>query len=153
MSAGDKLDARRVVVELELQNAVKRYEGMAICYSVTKTGNGQMNEAAIKIANLVKEDRDYILTAVSPLKRHRERKQVRLYAGYQSTGVGRLFVGDITGATITQPPDIWLCLKGQDRLFSALQHRGRLRRGNGDAFKPGKARARRFGPASHFQAG
>ena len=114
----ERLDTRRVVVELDTKSTRKRYEGMAISYSVTITGNAHMNEAQIKIANINKEDRDFILTATSPLRRHKERKTITLYAGYASTGIARLFCGDITASSVTQPPDIWLCVKAKTGFFA-----------------------------------
>jgi hypothetical protein len=113
----ESLDTRIIIVELEMPGGKKRYEDMAVEYSVTKTAGALMNEAEIKIANLSKKDREYIVTATSPLARPRQRKGVILYAGYASTGVTRRFVGDVTAATVSQPPDIWLTLKAKTGYF------------------------------------
>ena len=118
MTMPDKLDCRKIIVELDLETTRKRYEGSAIKYSVTKTGNGQMNEATIGICNMLKEDRDYILKAATPLRRHRQRKKITLFVGTRDTGTARLFTGDITEATVTQPPDIWLMLKAKTGYFA-----------------------------------
>ena len=114
----DKIDCRKIVVELDLESVRKRYEGLAIKYSVTKTGNGQMNEATIGICNMLKEDRDYILKTASPLRRHKQRKSITLLVGTEEKGVVKLFSGDITEATVTQPPDIWLTVKAKTGYFS-----------------------------------
>jgi hypothetical protein len=42
---------------------------------------------------------------------------VAVYAGYASTGVTRRFVGDVTAATVSQPPDIWLTMKAKTGFF------------------------------------
>jgi hypothetical protein len=113
----ETLDRRIIIVELEMPGGKKRFEDMAVEYSVTKTAGSLMNEAEIKIANMAKEDREYIVTATSPLKRPRQRKSVAVYAGYASTGVTRRFVGDVTSATVSQPPDIWLAMKAKTGFF------------------------------------
>ena len=112
------LDKRIIYVELEVPGGKKRYEGMAVEYSLTKTAGTVMNEADIKIANLARDVREYLVTETSPLKRPRRRKAVAVYAGYESTGVTRRFVGDITSATVTQPPDIWLNMKARTGYFA-----------------------------------
>ena len=113
-----ELDRRIIIVELEVPGGKKRFEGMAVEYSVTKTSGCVMNEAEIKIANLARADRDYLVTATSPLSRPRRRKSVAIFAGYQSTGVTRRFVGDVVSATVSQPPDIWLTLKAKTGFFA-----------------------------------
>ena len=115
------IDTRIVTLEIEVAGGLKRIEGASCVFTVSKTGNGVMNEADIKVANLAKHDRDYLISATSPLKRLRERKSVTLYAGYVSTGVARLFRGDITAASLTQPPDIWLQLKAKTGYFARGQ--------------------------------
>lgn len=119
----DTLDTRIIIVEMQVAGGTKRYEckgqdGLAIEYTCTKMASGQMNEAEVKIANIVKADRDYLITATSPLQRPRQRKSITIYAGYESLGVSRRFVGDITSATPTQPPDIWLTLKAKTGFFA-----------------------------------
>ena len=107
------IDKRIIIVEIEVPGGKKRLEGISVDYSVTKSSGSAMNEAEIKIANLSKEDRDYLVTATSPLQRPRQKKFVTIFAGYQSTGVTRRFTGDIVSATVSQPPDIWLTMKAK----------------------------------------
>jgi hypothetical protein len=109
----EKLDKRIIIVEIEVPGGKKRLEGISCDFTVTKTAGGLMNEAEIRIANLAKADRDYIVTATSPLRRPRQRKSITIWAGYESTGVTRRFSGDITDASVTQPPDIWLIVKAK----------------------------------------
>lgn len=114
----EKLDKRILIAEIEIAGKLVRLEGLAMHFSVTKTAGAAMNEASIKIANLNKEQRDYLIMATSPLKRVKERKSVKLYAGYQSTGTALLFAGDVTAATPTQPPDIYLQMKAKTGFWS-----------------------------------
>ncbi|MDL2313397.1 hypothetical protein LJC36_00275 [Desulfovibrio sp. OttesenSCG-928-C14] len=107
----DRIDRRIIYIELEVPGGKKTYKGMSCEYTLTKTAGVAMNEAEIKIANMAKADRDYLVTATSPLQRPRQRKAVAVYAGYESSGVNRRFIGDVTQATVSQPPDIWLTMK------------------------------------------
>ena len=107
------IDRRIIIVEIEVPGGKKRLEGISVDYTVTKTSGTAMNEAEIKIANLSRADRDYLVTATSPLVRPRQKKFIAIYAGYHSTGVTRRFVGDIVSATVSQPPDIWLTMKAK----------------------------------------
>lgn len=125
----ETLDKRIIIAEIEVPGGMKRYEGFSVDFTITKVASAQMNEAEIKIANIIKADRDFLVTATSPLQRPRQRKRVILYAGYESTGVTRRFVGDITLATVTQPPDIWLQLKAQTGYYN----RGDIIARSGDA--------------------
>ena len=112
-----EIDRRKIIVDIDLAGGRKRLENMAIEYTCTKVASGMMNEAEVKIANLGSEDREFLLTAVSPLRRPRQRKSVIIWAGYESEGVSRRFVGDITRATVSQPPDIWLSVKAMTGYF------------------------------------
>ena len=91
-------------------------DGFYIASTGTKYANPQQNEAEIKIANLTKADRDYLLTATSPFNLNRTPKTILLEAGRVSTGTTKVFQGNITFASPSQPPDIVLtfkCLTGQ----------------------------------------
>lgn len=118
MADAQTLDTRIIIVEIDVPGGKKRMEGISCDFTATKTAGVLMNEAEIKIANLAKVDRDYIITATSPLQRPRQRKSVTVWAGYKSTGVTRRFTGDITEASVTQPPDIWLNMKAKTGYFA-----------------------------------
>lgn len=109
----ENIDKRIIIVEIEVPGGKKRLEGLSCDFTVTKTAGSLMNEAEIRIANLARADRDYIVTATSPLRRPRRRKSITVWAGYASTGVTRRFSGDITDSSVTQPPDIWLSVKAK----------------------------------------
>lgn len=107
----DVIDPRVVRVGIEIRGQVKIYEGMAIWASGTKFANPTQNEAEIKIANLDKPTRDYILSETSPFNKNKTPKRIFVEAGRNSYGVFRVFEGDITTSSVSQPPDLVLTLK------------------------------------------
>ncbi|MCD1124804.1 hypothetical protein LPW36_01935 [Jinshanibacter sp. LJY008] len=106
-----ELDPRVVIVGIETNGMIKKYEGLHIVARGTKFGNANQNECEIKIANLDKDTRDYLITETSPFNKNKSPKRIYLYVGRQSTGARLFYVGDITRATPTQPPDIELSIK------------------------------------------
>lgn len=108
----EALDPRLVRVGIQIgSNSVKWYDKLAITASGTKYGNSNQNECEVSITNMDKATRDYILTETSPFNKNRTTKKLIVEAGRVSYGLSRIFVGDITNCTITQPPDITLKLK------------------------------------------
>jgi hypothetical protein len=108
------LDPRIVRLSVEINGVFHVFEGLDIVARGRKTTNPQENACEVTISNLTKNDRDYILTATSPfIGRQRTAKKMIVEAGRVSTGVRRLFYGDITASQITQPPDIGLTLRFQ----------------------------------------
>lgn len=69
----------------------------------SKTTNENQAECTLTLKNLSKETRDYLLKETSPFNKNAQKKRVIVKAGRQSMGVIRLFEGDITKATISQP--------------------------------------------------
>lgn len=110
----EKLDPRIVRLSVEIDGQFHVFEGLDIVARGRKTTNPQENSCDVTISNLTKHDRDYILTATSPfIGRQRSPKRMIVEAGRVSTGVSRLFYGDITASQITQPPDIGLTMRFQ----------------------------------------
>jgi hypothetical protein len=107
------LDPRIVKIGIEINGQIRYYEGLAVTASGTKYANPIQNECEIKITNLAKETRDFILTESSPLNANRTRKQVYVEAGRESYGTAILFQGDIVSVTGGQPPDITITIKAQ----------------------------------------
>ena len=115
------LDPRVVRVTITINGKSSVYQsigddGFWISSVGTKYANGQQNEADIKIANLAKPDRDYLLAATSPFNTNRTPKTIVLEAGRVSTGTTKVFEGNIAYASPSQPPDIivtFKCLTGQ----------------------------------------
>jgi hypothetical protein len=105
------LDPRIIRIGIEVNGVLKTYDDLFITASGTKFANANQNECEIKIANLDKPTRDYLLTETSPFNKNRTRKLLRVEAGRRSTGLSLVFQGDITTATGSQPPDITMTLK------------------------------------------
>lgn len=105
------LDPRIIRVGIEIDGQLRTYEGLDITASGTKYANPLQNECEIKISNLSREVRDYLLTETSPLNQRKVRKSIILEAGRVSYGTSVLFRGDITSVVGGQPPDITLTIK------------------------------------------
>lgn len=105
------LDPRIVRVGVEVNGVLKYYEGLAITATGMKYANANQNECEIKIANLDKATRDFILTETSPYNQNRTPKRMVVDVGRVSTGTTRIFTGDITSVSVSQPPDITVVLK------------------------------------------
>lgn len=106
-----ELDPRLLRISVEINGQLKSYEGLDMTASGTKYANANQNECEVKISNLDKTTRDYLLTETSPFNKNKTRKLLRVEAGRVSTGYSLVFQGDITNAIGAQPPDITLTLK------------------------------------------
>lgn len=111
------IDPRRVVVTLEIEGSLNVYEGLDIRARGQKTANPLQNTCEVSISNLTKEHRNFILTETSPFNKSKKPKRLIVEAGRVSTGLTRLFYGEITTSEPTQPPDIGLNLKAQTGSF------------------------------------
>lgn len=105
------LDARLLRVGVEVNGVLRLYDGVNITASGTKYANANQNEAEVKLTNMDKATRDYLLSVTSPFNQNRARKTLTIEAGRVSTGYSLVFQGDITNATGGQPPDITITLK------------------------------------------
>jgi len=102
---------RQVIVQIQTENGVKEFDGIDVKFSVSRVMSSIMNEAQISICNLAKEDVEYLTTFTSEFIAVQQRKRIRLFAGYEETGVSLIFDGDIARAIPTSPPDVWLNCK------------------------------------------
>lgn len=106
------LDPRMIRVGIEVDGEVKVYdETFDVTVSGEKFASAQQNTCEITISNLTKSARNYILTETSPFNANRTPKRLYVDAGRVSTGLSRLFVGEIVSSTPSQPPDIALTIK------------------------------------------
>lgn len=108
-------DPRILRIGIEVDGQLNVYEGLAATATIQKFANPLQNEAEVKITNLSKSVRDYLLTETSPFNQSRKPKRLTIEAGRESTGVSRLFVGDITECSPAQPPDIVLTIKAKTK--------------------------------------
>lgn len=114
MSEPAAIDPRIVRLSVEIDGKFEVFEGFDIFARGRKTANAQENTCEVRISNLTKHVRDYILTTTSPfIGNRRAPKRMIVEAGRQTTGLTRLFYGDITSSQISQPPDIGLTLRFQ----------------------------------------
>jgi hypothetical protein len=112
------VDERIVTLALEINGQLKTYSSpMFISSTGKKTTNPLESEIEVKIANLTKEDTDYLLTNCSPFNKNNTPKLLVLSAGRVSTGVNEIFRGNITKLVPSQPPDIMLSFKCKANQF------------------------------------
>lgn len=105
------IDERVIRVGIEVDGQLKIYEGLHIKATGTKYGNNSQNECTVQIYNVSKDTRNYILTETSPFNKNGVLKRLIVWAGRKSYGTHKIFEGDITEATASQPPDIVLQVK------------------------------------------
>lgn len=117
----DRLDPRIVRVGVEVDGQVRVYEDLDISVQGSKTANPLQNTCEVTISNLTRATRNYLLTETSPFNANRTPKRMFIEAGRVGAGVLRLFVGEITEAAPSQPPDIGLTLKAKTSNFSKGQ--------------------------------
>lgn len=113
-----ELDPRLLRISIEVNGQLKSYEDLDMSASGTKYANANQNECEVKINNLDKTTRDYLLTETSPFTKNKTRKLLRVEAGRVSSGYSLVFQGDITNAVGAQPPDITLALKAATTDFA-----------------------------------
>lgn len=106
-----ELDPRLLRIGIEINDVLKRYEGLQMSAAGSKFANANQNECEVKIFNLDKPTRDFLLTETSPFNSNKRRKILTVEAGRQSAGYSMVFSGDITSAAGGQPPDISMTLK------------------------------------------
>ena len=113
-------DDRLLRVGIEIDGKVNIYEDLAITCVGSKFASITQNETVITIANLEKEVRDYLLTEGTPFKRLTNRKRIKIFieAGRRSYGYVRVFDGDISTTTVSQPPDITITINALTMQFN-----------------------------------
>jgi len=112
------LDDRVLRVGIEVNGVLKTYDGLAVTVSGSKCANATQNECEIKITNLDRATRDYILTETSPFNKNTTPKRITVEAGRKSTGAALVFMGDIVTAKGSQPPDIAVTIKAATGNYS-----------------------------------
>lgn len=106
------LDPRIVEVGIAIGGEITWYTDLYMTARGTKFGNQNANECQVRIDNLNRAHRDFILKETSPFLPVRAHDSVGLIvnAGRKSYGASRLFIGNITVSQVTQPPDIGIIL-------------------------------------------
>ncbi|MCQ9426673.1 hypothetical protein NRB16_24440 [Pseudomonas sp. LJDD11] len=115
------LDLRRIRIGIEIDGRIRYYEGLRVKVSGTKYANPLMNDCTVTITGLSQTTRDYLLTEASPFNDNRTPKRLIVEVGRVSTGLFRLFLGDIESAEPGSPPDIDLTLKAKTQAAAGGQ--------------------------------
>lgn len=105
------IDPRLIRVGLEIDGQLQRYDGLRIKASGTKYTDPTQNDATITITGLKGSTRDHILSACDPYKSNPKPPRAVLEVGRESLGYFVLYVGDITEAELSVPPDVDLIIK------------------------------------------
>lgn len=108
-------------VEVECINngvkQLKRLDGLAIKGTVSRKAGTVQSEANIQIANLNQSTIEYLTTYTTPYFNPKMRKKINIYAGYDRTGWGKIFSGEIIEALPQDLPDIWLQIKAKSLYY------------------------------------
>lgn len=110
-----KVDPRRIRIGIEVSGRINWYEGegMYIRVTGTKYANALKNDATAVIKGLSEPVRDFILTETSPFNSNKSPKRLMVEVGRVSTGLFRIFTGDITSADPSSPPDVDINIKAK----------------------------------------
>lgn len=108
------IDLRSIRVGVEMASSMRYFrtvDGVRVKASGTKSTNGTQNEAQITISGLKRETRDWLITETSPLIKSRKPRMATLECGRVTSGLFRVFAGDIMMAEPSSPPDVDVTLK------------------------------------------
>lgn len=106
-------DDRILQLGIEVNGQMLMYQGANIQVKFKKTSDSKQNDCDLEISNLLMETVDYLVTETSPYNPKPEPKLVTILAGRASTGVERVFTGDITSSIPSGPPDRKLQMKAK----------------------------------------
>jgi hypothetical protein len=107
------LDLRRIRVGIEISGRIQYYEGLRVKVNGTKYANPTQNDCTVVISGLATDTRNYILTETSPFNDNRTPKRIIVEVGRVSTGLFKLFVGDIVSSEPSAPPDLDITIKAK----------------------------------------
>lgn len=111
-------DNRIVRVGLQIENDFQVFEGLNIRISGAKFGSDIMNQCTVRIYNLTRAQRNFILTTATPMKIARTPIQMTVDVGRESSGTFRLFQGEVYVSNVTPPPDIGITLTSLTNSFA-----------------------------------
>ena len=112
------MDKRICYVQIQTPSGDKEIKNISIKGRITRKMSETGSTASISIANLSREDVEYLTTYTSPYVDQRKKKQINIFAGYESTGDGMIFSGDIYSALPEGLPDTWLKIKAKTEFFN-----------------------------------
>lgn len=104
-------DDRLINIGIEVNGQMHFYSGAASVVKITKSSDSKQNSCTISIDNLLLETIDYLVTETSPWNPSQKPKLITVMAGRLSTGVERIYVGDVIMAEPSMPPERRLTMK------------------------------------------
>lgn len=110
VEVGQQKDEKSQIITHNLES----FEGLNVRFNITKRRGSTMNRAEIAICNLQTSTVEYLTTINALGGNQKERKVIRLFAGYEDNA-GQIFEGDVIRALPSAPPDTWItaqCLSG-----------------------------------------
>jgi hypothetical protein len=113
----DSFDLRIVQAVIAIDGETFTYENMGISSTGTKFASPLQNQAEIKITNIAKSEREFLLSQCSPYNKNVTAKTMTLNAGKVSTGAVQIFSGNIITCDPSEPPDITLTFKSKANQF------------------------------------
>ena len=111
------MDKRICYVQIQTPDGDKEIHNVSIKGRITRKMSEIGSECEVSIANLSREDVEYLTTYTSPYVDQSKKKRINVFAGYESTGVGMIFSGDIYSALPEDLPDTWLNIKAKTNYF------------------------------------
>lgn len=116
-----EIDLRRIRLGIEVSGRINWYEGEGwnIKVSGTKYANPLQNDCTATIKGLSTETRDFILTETSPFNSNKTPKRLLVEVGRMSTGLFRIFTGDIASVEPGSPPDVDITIKAKTQSAQA----------------------------------
>ncbi len=105
-------------VEISTPSGVKQIKNIAISGTVKRRMGSVAAEAKVSIANLAKDDIEYLSTYMSSYVEPAKQKKISIYAGYEDTGYGMIFSGDIIQAIPEGHTDVWLKIDAKTNYFN-----------------------------------
>ena len=110
-------DNRLVKVGLQIGNDFLVFEDLDIRIHGQKFASEIMNQCTVKISNLTRDHRNFILTTATPMKVEKTPIAMTVDVGRESYGTFRLFEGVAFVSSVTPPPDIGIILTGLTNCF------------------------------------
>lgn len=107
------IDLVVVRVGIEINGKLTLYDNLKIKASGKKFTDPTQNEAEVIITGLNEATRNYILSETSPFTKKEKASRLTIEAGTKNKGLFLIFVGDITSAEISTPPDLNLTIKAK----------------------------------------
>lgn len=115
-------DPRIVRVGIQIENDFLVFENVDIRVQGQKFASPTQNVCNVKISNLTRAQRNYILTKATPISSPNKPNITPIYVtvdvGRQSYGTFRLFEGECYASTVTHPPDIGIMLRSLTNSFA-----------------------------------